>query len=127
MKNSYITLAVKILVALILIQTLFFKFTGSEESVYIFSKLGVEPFGRIGSGSIELVASVLLFFKSTRFYAAFIAMGTMLGAIASHLFILGISIKMDNGLLFALACITFLGSSFLTYTYREDFLKQLKK
>lgn len=123
MKKSYILWLVKIIVALILLQTLFFKFSGSEESVSIFSKLGAEPYGRIGSGIVELLASILIFVKMTRFYAACIAMGTMLGAIVSHVFVLGIAVNNDNGLLFSLAIITFLGSAFVAYSYKEDFRK----
>ena len=71
-------------------QTLYFKFTASPESVFIFTKLGAEPFGRIGSGIIELLASVFLFVNKTKFYAAFAAMSTMFVAVISHLFVIGI-------------------------------------
>src|SRR5512147_2401710 len=89
--------------AVILLQTLYFKFTGAEESVYIFSKLGAEPVGRIGSGIIELIASILLLTPSTVSIGAIVAMGTMAGAILGHLTVLGIDVKGDGGLLFALA------------------------
>ena len=117
----------KVTVAVILLQTLFFKFSASEESVYIFTKLGVEPYGRIGSGIIELLASLFLFLDKTKFYAAITAMGTMAGAIISHLFFLGIEVMNDGGLLFILACITFIFSGLLAYNFKNDFLKQLKK
>jgi putative oxidoreductase len=91
--------------AVILLQTLFFKFTGAVESVYIFSTLGAEPWGRIGSGVVELVASVLLLLPRTRVYGALLALGTMAGAILSHLAVLGIALPAvdDRGELFALA------------------------
>jgi putative oxidoreductase len=91
----------------ILLQTLFFKFTGAEESVYIFTTLGVEPWGRIGSGIVELVASVLLLVPATAPTGAVMAMGVMAGAIFSHLTVLGIAVKGDGGLLFGLALIVF--------------------
>lgn len=125
MKIIYINRTLKIVVAVILLQTLFFKFTGNPESVYIFSKLGAEPYGRIGSGIIELIASVLLFVDKTKFYAALTTMGIMFGAIVSHLFVLGIEVHHDGGTLFFLALITFLSSLILMYNYRKD-IKFLK-
>jgi len=104
-------------VAGILLQTLFFKFTGAEESVYIFTTLGrfvhvagVEPWGRIGSGVIELIAGLMLLVPATASLGAGLAMGVMAGAIASHILVLGIEVKGDGGLLFALAVTAFVGS-----------------
>src|ERR1051325_4251913 len=88
----------------ILLQTLFFKFTGAKESVYIFSTIGMEPWGRYGTGAIELVASVLLLLPATAPYGAALAMGTMSGAMFFHLTKLGIALTAvdDHGELFAL-------------------------
>src|SRR5918912_1175125 len=72
-------------VAVILLQTLFFKFTAAEESVYIFSTIHAEPWGRIGSGVIELVASALLFVPALAPIGALLAMASMTGAILTHL------------------------------------------
>jgi putative oxidoreductase len=91
----------------ILVQTLFFKFTGAAESVYIFTTLGVEPWGRIGSGVVELIASVLLLVPATAPIGAVMAVGVMSVAIVSHLSVLGIEVEGDGGLLFALALIVF--------------------
>ena len=91
----------------ILLQTLFFKFTGAAESVYIFTTLGAEPWGRIGSGVVELIASVLLLVPATASLGAMLALGVMAGAILSHLMVLGIEVKGDGGLLFGLALIVF--------------------
>jgi len=96
--------------AVILLQTLFFKFTGAEESVYIFTKVGLEPFGRYASGVVELVAAVLLLFQCHAWLGALLATGMMTGAIASHLTVLGISVQNDGGLLFCLALIVLLCS-----------------
>ena len=120
MKAIYINRVLKIIVAVILLQTLFFKFTASQESVYIFSKLGVEPYGRIGSGIIELITSILLLIDKAKFYGAFMAMGTMLGAILGHVFVLGIEVNNDHGTLFVLALVTFISSSILVYRYKKD-------
>jgi hypothetical protein len=100
----------QLVVAGILLQTLFFKFTGAAESVYIFSTLGVEPWGRIGSGVVELIASFLLLIPATATIGATLALGVIAGAIVSHLSILGIEIQGDGGLLFALAIIVFVAS-----------------
>src|SRR5207247_8961134 len=105
-------------VAGILLQTLFFKFTGAEESVYIFSAVGrflniagVELWGRIGSGVLELIASLLLIVPATASIGAILTMGVMAGAILSHLVVLGIDVKGDGGLLFGLALTAFAGSA----------------
>ncbi|MDX1628383.1 MAG: DoxX family protein [Fulvivirga sp.] len=96
-------MAARLLAAIILLQTLYFKFTGAEESIYIFSKIGMEPWGRIGSGIAELVAAVLLLIPKTIWIGAIMAIGTMCGAIFFHLTSLGIEVKGDGGLLFLLA------------------------
>jgi uncharacterized membrane protein YphA (DoxX/SURF4 family) len=108
----------QLLVAGILLQTLFFKFTGAAESVYIFSTLGVEPWGRIGSGVAELVAALLLLVPATVPFGAAVTAGLMLGAIASHLAILGIEIMDDGGLLFALALTALTGSAIVLFIRR---------
>ncbi len=115
MKNSIFTWVIKLIAVVILLQTLYFKFTGAEESVYIFTKLGIEPFGRIGSGIVELIASILILVPRTALLGALIGAGTMLGAIFSHLFILGIEVKNDGGELFTLAIITLLCCTILIF------------
>ncbi len=101
----------QLLVAGILLQTLFFKFTGAEESVYIFTTVGAEPWGRIGSGVLELVAALMLLVPATAPYGAVLTMGLMAGAIMSHLTVLGIEVKGDGGLLFGLAVTALVGSA----------------
>ena len=110
----------QLLVAGILLQTLFFKFTGAEESVYIFSTLGVEPWGRIGSGVAELFAALLLLVPAAASLGAGLTMGLMLGAIASHLTILGIEVKGDGGLLFGLAITAFTASAVVLFIRRRQ-------
>ena len=109
--QSSISWALQIIVAVILFQTLFFKFTGATESVYIFTKLGLEPWGRIGSGVLELIASLLLVVPATASIGAILTIGVMAGAILSHLVILGIDVKGDGGLLFGLALTAFVASA----------------
>lgn len=117
----------RILVSLILLQSLFFKFTGAEESIYIFSTLGMEPVGRIGTGIIELIASLLILYPRTTALGAGLAAGTMAGAILSHLTVLGISVKNDGGQLFIYALLAFTGSLALLIAYREQLLSIIRR
>ncbi len=96
----------QIIAAIILGQTLFFKFTAAPESVYIFTTLGAEPWGRIGSGVMELVAVALLLIPRTPAIGAGLAIGLMGGAIGAHLTKLGIEVQGDGGTLFGLAVTT---------------------
>ena len=120
MKTNIFSWLLRITAAAIFLQTLFFKFTASEESVYIFSTLGMEPFGRIGSGVAELIAAVLLLMPRTTVYGALLGLGIMAGAIASHLFVLGIEVKADGGLLFVLAVVSFVCCAILAYLNKKD-------
>jgi hypothetical protein len=119
-KPQILSWVLQLTVAGILLQTLFFKFTGAEESVYIFTTLGAEPWGRIGSGVVELLAAVLLLVPSTVPFGALLTIGLMVGAIGSHLTVLGIEIKGDGGLLFALAVIAFAGSAIVLLIRRAQ-------
>ncbi len=112
----------QIVVALILFQTLFFKFSGAEESKYIFRTLGMEPVGRIGSGIAETIAVVLLMMPRTVVFGAIISLGVISGAIMSHLTKLGIVVQNDGGLLFALAIVVFVGSLSILVLRREQVL-----
>ncbi|MCG3127233.1 MAG: hypothetical protein CHACPFDD_02091 [Phycisphaerae bacterium] len=114
--------ALQLACAAILFQTLFFKFTAAEESVYIFKALGMEPWGRIGSGLAELFACVLLLIPRTVPVGALLALGVIGGAIVSHLTRLGIVVKNDGGLLFALALIVFAGCLTVLIIRRRQFL-----
>ncbi|HEX9799153.1 MAG TPA: DoxX family protein [Thermoanaerobaculia bacterium] len=110
----------QVAVAAILGQTLFFKFTGAPESIYIFEKLGLEPWGRIGSGMAELLAAVLLLVPATPALGAIVALGVISGAIASHLGPLGIEVQGDGGLLFGLALAVFAGSALVVWLRRRE-------
>lgn len=110
----------RLIVAGILLQTLFFKFTGAEESKYIFTTLGMEPWGRIGSGIVELIAAVLILFPKTTWLGALMALGTVTGAIFFHLTKLGIEVMNDGGLLFILAGVVFLCSFILLWKHRAE-------
>jgi uncharacterized membrane protein YphA (DoxX/SURF4 family) len=110
----------RIAAAIILLQTLFFKFTAAPESVYIFTKVGAEPWGRIGSGVIELVAAILILTPRFTWLGSLLAMGVMAGAVLSHLTVLGIEVQGDKGLLFALALIVFVSSTINLLLHRSE-------
>ena len=113
-------LLIRILIAIILVQTLFFKFTGAEESIVLFSTLGAEPWGRYLSGVAELVASVLLLIPRTIWAGALMGVGIMSGAILSHLLYLGIEVQGDGGLLFALGIFVFIASAISLVIHRKE-------
>ncbi len=115
-----IPLLLRILVAIILIQTLRFKFTAHPDSVYIFTKVGLEPYGRIGTGITELIAGILLLIPKTAWVGAMLTLGIIGGAIMMHLTKLGIEINNDGGILFITAVVTFLLSAIILWTERKQ-------
>ena len=125
MKNIFIHVAAYV-AAIILLQTLYFKFTAQPESVYIFSTLGIEPVGRIGSGIAELVAGILLLIPKMRIWGSFIALSVISGAILSHLFFLGIEVQGDGGTLFLLAVTVFVACLFILIARREETIALVK-
>jgi uncharacterized membrane protein YphA (DoxX/SURF4 family) len=122
--NKYIILIARFGAAAILLQTLFFKFTGATESVYIFTTLDIEPVGRIGSGIAELISAILLIWPSKSLIGALLSAGVMAGAIASHVLILGFVIMNDGGLLFSLALLVFILNLVIIFS-NIDKIKQL--
>jgi hypothetical protein len=113
----------RIIVAGILLQTLFFKFSGAEESKYIFTKLmgaEYEAVGRIGSGIFELISAILILFPGTVAIGAVISLGVISGAILSHLTELGIVVQDDGGTLFILAVTIFVLSLVTLIIHRKE-------
>jgi putative oxidoreductase len=120
------TWLLRVVAAIIMLQTLFFKFTGHPESVGLFTELGVEPWGRIGTGVIELAASILILIPSTTFVGASLAVGLMSGAIGAHLTVLGVSYG-GNPLLFIYAVIVLIASLVLLYFDRDKIRSLVRK
>jgi hypothetical protein len=126
--------ACRLIGAVILLQTLFFKFTAAPESVYIFTKLGVflnhyipllsvdkvQVYVRVGSGIMELVAAILLLVPRSVWAGAVLAMAATGGAILSHVTVLGLVVMDDGGLLFALALIVFATSAIAVFLHRSQ-------
>jgi len=110
----------RILSAVILLQTLYFKFSGAEESVYIFSTVGIEPWGRIGTGVIEAIAAVLLLIPRTTSIGALMGLGVMSGALFFHLTRLGIEVRGDHGQLFIYALLVFVCCLILVWSFRKQ-------
>ena len=122
--QTYISWTAQILAALILGQTLFFKFTGAAESVELFTKLGVEPYGRYFTGTMELIAVILLLSPRRAWMGALLGIGLMLGAIGSHILVLGIMSMGDGGYLFFLAIITLICCLTVAYIHKNDIFAQ---
>ncbi|MEJ5995072.1 hypothetical protein WG904_11645 [Pedobacter sp. Du54] len=98
----------RLIAAIILLQTLFFKFSGAAVSIYIFTQIGIEPWGRIATGIFELIAAALILMPRTTVFGALLGLGLMIGALFSHLFKLGIVVQNDSGKLFILALVVFI-------------------
>jgi uncharacterized membrane protein YphA (DoxX/SURF4 family) len=120
MSVSILSWVLRLAAAGILLQTLFFKFTAAPESVYIFTKVGLEPWGRIGSGVVELIAALLILSPRLTWLGSTIAIGVMAGAILSHLTLLGIEVQGDKGLLFALAVAVFVAAAINLFLHRTE-------
>jgi len=117
--KKYIFLILRIIVAVILVQTLYYKFTAHPDSVYIFSTVGLEPVGRIGIGIMKLIAAILLLVPKTAWMGALLSLGLISGAIFLHLTKIGIEVKGDGGLLFGLAVAVFLLSLIILWNERK--------
>ncbi len=116
----------RLVAAIIMLQTLYFKFTGADESIYIFTQMGMEPWGRIGTGVAELLTSILILIPGTAWIGAVLALGLMLGAIGSHLFVLGIEVQQDGGQLFMYAVAVAVSSLYVLF-WNRDKVKHLVK
>lgn len=128
--NNISKTIIRVVPAIILLQTLFYKFSGAEESVYIFSKIGLEPYGRIGIGIAELIAAALILIPKTSVYGAIISLGLMLGALQFHITTLGIEVLNDGGKLFILALLVLIFSATIVWIEKNKLitlLHQFKK
>jgi uncharacterized membrane protein YphA (DoxX/SURF4 family) len=116
----------RIIPALILFQTLYFKFTAHPESVRLFTEIGMEPWGRIGTGVVELIAGILLLVPRFTGYGAILGLIMMTGALYFHLTKIGVNFGGDP-LLFIYALITFVCCAALILIYKNQLEQQLKK
>ncbi len=118
---------IRLVPVIIMLQTLYFKFSAAPESVYIFSKIGMEPYGRIGIGVLELMASILILIPRTTSYGAVLGLGLMLGAIKFHVTELGIDVQNDGGKLFYLAVIVAVFCLILIVSHRKQLFSLFSK
>ena len=123
----FVSWAFRLIAAIILLQTLFFKFTAAPESVYIFSTLGLEPWGRIGVGVAELIVGILLLIPRTAWLGAIGGIGVISGAIFAHLTQLGIEVQGDGGTLFFMALAVFVSCAIVLVLHWQDGLSVLKR
>jgi len=124
---NIISWLLRLVVAITLLQTLYFKFTAHPESVHIFSSLGLEPYGSIGVGVAELITSILILIPSTKIYGMLGSLGIILGAIFSHVLVLGLDVGGDGGSLFALAILVLVCSSIFLFMHKIEILELLNK
>lgn len=124
MKNTTLWIC-RVIAAVIMLQTLYYKFSASEESVFIFTTVGMEPWGRILVGSLELIASLLILIPVLSWLGAGLALGLMAGAIGMHLTLLGVSVMGDGGYLFFLALTVATCSGVVLYVDRDRWVKYL--
>lgn len=132
--RTYLPWVLALYIAFVFIQSLFFKFTDSPETIHIFMTigawLGIELFSNYGAyavGTVELIASILLFIPRTQVIGAALALGVMTGAIFFHLFSpLGVvvgnvemGVEADGGLLFGLACGVWVASALILWLRRD--------
>lgn len=117
-KNLILWLA-RGIAALIMLQTLYFKFTAQPESVRLFTTLGLEPAGRIGIGIAELIAAILILLPRTSWLGALLGAALMAGAIFFHLTKLGISFG-GSPLLFIYALITCIACVYILFVHRHE-------
>ena len=122
-----ISWTLRITIAIIFLQTLYFKFTAHPDSVHIFSSLGLEPYGRIGVGVFELITALLLLINSTKIMGMVLSLSLIFGAVISHLLVIGTEVKGDSGSLFLLAIIVLIGSLILLILHKTELNEQLKK
>lgn len=124
--KNIISWILRLTVAIILLQTLYFKFTAHPDSVHIFSTLGVEPWGRIGLGIVELITSILILLPTTKNIGMMLSLGIIIGAMVSHLIVLGINVSNDGGGLFILAIIVLVASCIYLFMHKEEVINTLK-
>lgn len=119
--KSILSLVLRLVPAIILLQTLYFKFSAAPESVFIFEQLGLEPWGRIGLGVAELIIAILILVPRTTWLGALLGIGIMAGAIFSHVTQLGVVVQNDGGTLFILALVTLIFCAVLIWQQRGKF------
>lgn len=118
--KKYMSIVLQLIIAIIFVQTLYFKFTAHPDSVYIFSKLGMEPYGRIGIGIAELITAILILNPKTKIIGGVFSLGVISGAILAHLGPLGTEVQGDGGKVFYLALVVFFSTVvFLLLQWKE--------
>ena len=124
--NNITSWILRFIVAIILLQTLYFKFTAHPDSVHIFSALGVEPWGRVSLGIVELFTAILVLMPKTKVLGMLGSLGIILGAIFSHILVLGFNVGNDGGTLFILAIIVLVATVVFLNMHKNELVNLLK-
>jgi putative oxidoreductase len=125
--KNIISWILRLTVAVILLQTLYFKFTAHPDSVNIFSALGVEPWGRIGLGIIELITALLILLPKSKIIGMATSLVIILGAVFSHILVLGINVSNDGGTLFTLAIIVLIATTVFLIIHKKELITLISK
>jgi uncharacterized membrane protein YphA (DoxX/SURF4 family) len=125
MKN-YLERITAIIAAILFLQSVYFKFIAAPGSIFIFTEIGIEPYGRILIGILELIVALLLVFRKTSLLGAILGLGFILGAIFTHLFVLGIEVQNDGGVLFGMAIVVLI-SCIINIAVQSEKLGQIIK
>ena len=125
--KKYVSLALRLIIAIIYVQTLYYKFSGHKDSVYIFTQLGLEPYGRIGIGIFELITAILILIPRSMIFGAILSIGVISGALFSHLGPLGIEVNGDGGKVFYLALAVFLASVLILILHWKELILTFNK
>lgn len=124
--NFYIERVSSLVAAMLFLQSVYFKFIAAPGSIFIFTEIGIEPYGRIIIGVLELAVALLLILRKTSLLGAILGLGFILGAIFTHLFILGINVQNDGGLLFGMAIVVLI-SVIVTISLQSKKLSEIVK
>lgn len=118
--KKYVIFILQLIIAISHLQTLRFKFTAHPDSVYIFSQLNLEPYGRIGIGIFELIIAILILIPKTKIIAGMLSIAVITGAIVSHLGPLGVEVQNDNGILFYFALFVLASTLLFLWLQKEE-------
>ena len=118
--KKYVIFILQLIIAISHLQTLRFKFTAHHDSVYIFSQLNLEPYGRIGIGIFELIIAILILIPKTKIIAGMLSIAVITGAIVSHLGPLGVEVQNDNGILFYFALFVLASTLLFLWLQKEE-------
>ena len=122
-ENKSITAALwvcQVIAAAVMVAAGFIKLQGGPVDIFIFEKLGMEPFGRYLITVLEFTAGILLVWPSFSVLGALLSVGTMIGASIAHATVLGFSVQGDGGMHVGLLVLVFVTSGVVLWARRRS-------